>query len=150
MFRVNTVSGGSFFLPTSLVNEPCCSTVPTSLSETFLLFQLCRSVRMLSLMERHKVCAASFKFVACRSAEPCASGHEGLILQRALSFQGELPVKNIWCWWEPLVSHLGRHTCRTYMGMYTRIAGSGPLSSLGVGDGTGNLKHDLTAMKMVA
>ena len=90
--------------------------------------------------------------MACRSAEPSASGHKGLILQWALYFQGELPVII------PSVSgnrlfftsvHTRAHV-RTYVRTYVLLDRALSLSSLCVGDGTCNLKYDLTAMKMVA
>lgn len=92
------------------------------------------------------MCATPFKFAACRSAEPSASGHKGLILQWALYFQGELPVINTW-----LISHVSTHArVRPYVRTYVLLDWALSLSSLCEGDGTCNLKYDLTAMKMVA
>lgn len=96
------------------------------------------------LMERHKVGAAPLKFLASRSVGPSASGHEGLVFQWALYFQGINP-RCRWKRWSPTSMHTHPSTC-THMLLDRALAPSPP----GVGNGTCNLKYDLTALEMVA
>lgn len=89
------------------------------------------------LMERHKAGAAPLKFLASRSVEPSASGHEGLVFQWYLYFQGISPDL-------PLPSHTSIH-----VSIHVLLPRALALSSPAVGDGICNFKHDLTALEMV-
>lgn len=117
MFQVNTVFGGSFFLSASLVNKPCCFHSPYITVRFFLTLEkvlpfpmMLKRANVKHYGQARSICS-SLPIVACRGAKPSASGHRGLILQWALCFQGELPVRNTWRWWEPLISSFSAHAC---------------------------------------